>query len=214
MHLNLSDFKPEFSGKPDEDAEAHLLYTNDWMNAHHFVQGVKVQRFCLALLGEARLWYQSLELINVDWQGLQSSKIGNTREHLFHAWRSFSFDENTEIIDVYVTHIRQVTALLGYGESQILDVFKNRLPTKLYRILFPINDPRQAVETAKRIITKEKIDRQLLGQSSSTPFMSIRDSHNRKVSFDTREELGDNIDKLAVKICKLATRDSGANRQS
>ena len=43
--------------------------------------------------------------------------------------------------------------------------------------------------------------------------MSIRDSHNRKVSFDTREELGDKIDKLVVMIGKLATRDSGISRQ-
>ena len=43
LHLNWSDFKPEFSGKSDEDAEAHLLHSNDWMNAHHFVNGVKVQ---------------------------------------------------------------------------------------------------------------------------------------------------------------------------
>ena len=55
IHLNWSHFKPEFSGKPDEDAEAHLLYTNNWMNVHHFNEGVKVQRFCLILLGEARL---------------------------------------------------------------------------------------------------------------------------------------------------------------
>ena len=27
--LNWSHFKPEFAGKPDEDAEAHLLRTND-----------------------------------------------------------------------------------------------------------------------------------------------------------------------------------------
>ena len=52
------------------------------MNAHNFIEGVKVQRFCLTLLGEAILWYQSLEPINVDWQGLQNlfrqqySKIG------------------------------------------------------------------------------------------------------------------------------------------
>ena len=36
VHLNWLYFKPEFSGKPEEDAEAHLLQTNDWMNAHHF----------------------------------------------------------------------------------------------------------------------------------------------------------------------------------
>ena len=37
VHLNWSYFKPEFSGKPDEDTEAHLLCTNDWMDAHHFI---------------------------------------------------------------------------------------------------------------------------------------------------------------------------------
>ena len=58
MHLYWSHFKPEFSGKPDKDAEAHLLCTNDWMNAHNFVEGAKVQRFCLTLLGKARMWYQ------------------------------------------------------------------------------------------------------------------------------------------------------------
>ena len=44
---------------------------------------------------------------------------------LFHAWRSFSFDKNTETIDAYVTCIRQVADVLGYGEPQILEVFKN-----------------------------------------------------------------------------------------
>ena len=69
---------------------------------------------------------------------------------------SFIFDENTETIDANVHCIRQEAALLGYGEPQILEVFKNTLPTKFYWILFPIEDLRQAVETAKRILTKEK----------------------------------------------------------
>ena len=51
VHLSWSNFKAEFSGKPDEDTEAHLLCSNDWVIAHHFVDGIKVQRFCLALLG-------------------------------------------------------------------------------------------------------------------------------------------------------------------
>ena len=34
LHINWSNFKPEFSGKREEDAEAHLLPSNDWMNAH------------------------------------------------------------------------------------------------------------------------------------------------------------------------------------
>ena len=62
------------------------------------------------------------------------------QEQLFHAWKSFNFDENTETTDSYVTQIRQVATLLGYGEPQILEVFKNMFPTKLYWILFPIED--------------------------------------------------------------------------
>ena len=64
LHINWSNFKPEFSGKPEEDAEAHLLCYNDCMNAHHFNGNMKVQRFCLTLLGEARLWFQSLDPLN------------------------------------------------------------------------------------------------------------------------------------------------------
>ena len=70
---------------------------------------------------------------------------------MFYVWRSFSFDENTETIDAYTTHIRQVAALSGYGEPHILEVFKNTLPIKLYWILFPIKDLIQAEGTAKRI---------------------------------------------------------------
>ena len=29
LHINWSNFKPEFSGKPEEDAEAHLLHSNE-----------------------------------------------------------------------------------------------------------------------------------------------------------------------------------------
>ena len=167
------------------------------MDTHHFEEEVKVQRFCLTLLGEARLWFHSLETLeNTTWPKLQNlfkqrySNLGNTHEQLFHAWRSFTFDENTETIDSYVTHIRQVATHLGYREPQILEVFKNTLPTKLYWILFPIENLRQAVDIAKRILTKEKLDKQLTGQTSTSPFMSVKDGTERRVSFNTRDELG------------------------
>ena len=125
--LNWSYFKPEFSGEPEEDVEVHLLRTNDWMETHNFTE---VQRFCLTLTGEARLWYESLRLIVVDWMGLQEcfrqqySKFHNMQQQLFHVWRSFHYDENMETIDAYVNRIKQVAVLLNYGEPQILELFK------------------------------------------------------------------------------------------
>ena len=45
------------------------------------------------------------------------------------------------------------------------------------------------LETAKRFFTKEKIDGQLAGQSS-TPFMKLNDKKSKKaVSFDARDVL-------------------------
>ena len=57
--------------------EAHLLRMNDWMDTHAFQEGVKVQYFCLTLVGEVKLWYESLRPINVDWIGLQISLDNN-----------------------------------------------------------------------------------------------------------------------------------------
>ena len=139
----------------------------------------------------------------------QYSKIGNTREQLFHMWRSFHFDENTETIDVYVHCIRQVANLLGYQDPQVLEVFKNTLPSKLYWVLFPIEDLRLTVETGKRMLTKEKIDKQLVGQTSSTPFMSVRDSQSKRVSFNTADNLEQKIDRPTVMMGKLVTEDEG-----
>ena len=108
--------------------------------------------------------------------------------------------------NAYVNCIRQVATLLGYEELQILEVFKNTLPTKLYWVLFPIMDLRQAVEMAKRILTKEKINRQLSGLTSSTPFMNIRGGLNKRVTFNMTDNMEQKIDKLTVMMGKLVTR--------
>ena len=43
FYQNRIEKKPEFSGKPAEDAESHLLSTKDWMEAHNFPDEVKVR---------------------------------------------------------------------------------------------------------------------------------------------------------------------------
>ena len=45
VYQNLIGKKPEFLGKPEEDAESHLLSTRDWMEAHNFPNEVKVRCF-------------------------------------------------------------------------------------------------------------------------------------------------------------------------
>ena len=66
-------------------------------------------------------------------------------------------------MDSYVSRIKQVAALLNYGEPQILELFKNILPSKLYWVLLSINNLRDAVDAAKSVLTKEKTDKQISG---------------------------------------------------
>ena len=211
LPMNWSHFKPEFSGKPDEDVEAHLLRTNDWMTTHDFPEAVKVQRFCLTLVGEARNWYATLEPVAMTWPELQTmfrcrySKIGNTREQLFHAWRSFHYNENVETHDAYVIRIKQVATLLGYEDLQVLEVFKNTVPNRLYWVLFSIDNLHDAVETAKRFLTKEKIDRQMTGQSS-TPFIKLTDKKRKSVTFnakDALEKTSENMERMTALMNKM-----------
>ena len=86
IYQNWIGKKPEFSGKPEEDVESHLHSTRDWLEAHNFPEGDKVRHFHLILIGEVRLWYESLAPLDDDWPTLQNkfrwqySKIGNTPE--------------------------------------------------------------------------------------------------------------------------------------
>ena len=104
-------------------------------------------------------------------------------------------------------------AMLNYGEMQILENFKNTLPYRLYSTLINVNNLRDVIDLAKRVLTKEKLDRQLTGQSS-TPFIkaSSNDSHfpqnhhKKGVIFDIMEMLernSDCIDRLTSMVSDM-----------
>ena len=65
---------------------------------------------------------------------------------------------------------------------------------------------------SKKNFDQRKLDKHLTGQTSISPFMSIREETNKKVSFDTRHELRDNIDKLTVMLGRLAVKDNHEKR--
>ena len=78
----------------------------------------------------------------------------------------------------------------------------------MYWVLFPIEDLRQAVKIVRKILTKEKIDRQLAGQSSLTPFMNIKEWYiSKNVTFDTQDSLDVKIYRLTSMMSKLTAQD-------
>ena len=62
------------------------------------------------------------------------------------------------------------------------------------------------------MLTKEKIDNQLLAQTSSTPFMSVRERQNKRITFNTADNTEQKIDRLTVMMGKLVTEDKGHSK--
>ena len=92
-----------------------------------------------------------------------------------------------------------MAALLNYGEPQILELFKNTLPSKLYWILFPISNLRDAIDATKRVLTKEKLDKQLSGEAGmTTPFMKVEDVSysGKKASFNAQDPIREQLENL------------------
>ena len=61
-------------------------------------------------------------------------------------------------------------------------------------------------------MTKENWTSSWLGQAFTSPFMSIREGAGRRASFDTRDKLGDKIDKLTIMLGRLAAKDNNEKR--
>ena len=83
-----------------------------------------------------------------------------------------------------------MAVLLNYVEPQVLELYKNTLPSKLYWILFSINNQRDAVDAVKRMLMEEKIDKQLSGQSSTnTPYRKVDNVplSSKNVSFNAHD---------------------------
>ena len=111
-----------------------------------------------------------------------------------------------------------MAALLNNGEPQILELFKNTLLSRLYYMLYQINDLRVVVETAKRLLTKEQIDKKS-GQATTSSFMqtsqhnskskSKAEKNEKKVSFSAVEAIErttDSTERLASLRDKMDTK--------
>ena len=105
----------------------------------------------------------------------------------------------------YSIRIKQVARLLGYKDLQVFEVFENTVPNRLYWVLFPINNLCEALEMAKRFLTKEQIDRQM-NRQSSTPFMKLTEKKRKSVTFDARDALektNENMERIQVLMDKM-----------
>ena len=85
------------------------------------------------------------------------------------------------------------------------------MPSHLHRVLFPVENLIQAVEISKRILTQEKLDRQLAGESAGAPLslpMKVETGQwHKTVMFNEGNIIGAKIDNLTSMLGKLCTQN-------
>ena len=82
---------------------------------------------------------------------------------------------------------------------------------------FHYDENRETIDAyIKRLLTKEKIDRQLSGQTgTTTPFMKEGDvyhSNNKTVSFNTDDLIREQLDSLNSMVYNISIQKEGNNR--
>ena len=78
-------------------------------------------------------------------------------------------------------------------------------------MVYNINNLREAVETAKCMLTKEQIDGYKSGQAASSPFMKVNQQNSKKKgvifnAMETIQKQGDSIDKLTSLMNELSSK--------
>ena len=137
--------------------------------------------------------------------------------------RNFCFDENVDTIDSYVTRIKQVAALLNYGDLELLELLRNTLPNRLYYLIYRENNLEEVIEIAKTVLTKEKLDKEKTDQATVSPFMCASMDKSRKSSrsvtfgtLETKESIEknrDSIDRLTSMVNKIDMKLDGRETQ-
>ena len=67
-----------------------------------------------------------------------------------------------------IHRLKQVGQMLGYNKGEVLEILKKSLATRYYYLLFSIQNLEEANESTKRVLTKEKLVKQLAIQNSTT----------------------------------------------
>ena len=71
MDYKDMQYKHISQGHSNEDAESHLLYSNNLMNSQGLVEEEKCASFCLTSAQDAHLWDESIHPVDNDWINLQ-----------------------------------------------------------------------------------------------------------------------------------------------
>ena len=175
-----SSVKPVFTGSKDEKASAHLLLVQDWMKRQEINEEEIVKRFQETLQGNARIWYDELNVANTTWEQLQKeftiefSKQGKSIIDLKTEWVHYKFDPDKMDIRKFIREVKTTATLLDYDDDHIVTALKQAMPKGVYYAIAREKKLPDLEETLKEIFKHAQRGQTTSEQASGgNPFMTM-----------------------------------------
>ena len=176
---------PVFRGDKGERPEAHILRAEDWMEASNpsMTDAMKVRNFKLTLDHLAREWYDdadskgNYEKLKGDFSRHFSTQ-GKSIRNLHARWNSFSFDPNTDDIEVFLRNVQETVKQLEYRDATVVNMIKSKMPLAMYSTLYDIHELDKVVTRCRDIYAKSneataESSTATGGAAAANPFTSI-----------------------------------------
>ena len=170
-----------------EESEAHILRAEDWMEASNpgMTNAMKVRNFKLTLDHLAREWYDNADSKG-DYEKLKGdfsrhfSTQGKSVRNLHARWNSFTFDPNTDDIEVFLRNVQETAKQLEYREATVVNMIKSKMPLAMYSTLYDIHDLDKVVTRCRDIYAKSidataESSTATGGAAAANPFTAIKD---------------------------------------
>ena len=152
---------PVFRGDKGERPEAHILRAEDWMEASNpgMTDAMKVRNFKLTLDHFAREWYDNADSKG-DYEKLKGdfsrhfSTQGKSIRNLHARWNSFTFDPNTDDIEVFLRNVQKTAKQLDYRDATVVNMIKSKMPLAMYSTLYDIHELDRVVTRCRDIYAR------------------------------------------------------------
>ena len=154
---------PIFRGDEGERPAAHLMRAKDWLEATDptMTEVQKVQNFRLTLDHNAREWYDKADCKDT-WENMRTQFIqffstqGKSIFNLQKRWNSFSYNDETDDIEVFLRDVQETAKQLKYTDELVCTMIKTNIPRSLAYSLYKVDNLDELISSVRNQLAKAK----------------------------------------------------------
>ena len=176
---------PIFRGVEGERPEAHLMRAQDWLEASDpgMTEELKIKNFRLTLDHNAREWYDKADCKDT-WENMRTqfsqyfSTQGKSIFNLQKRWNSFTFNEETDDIEVFLRDVQETAKQLKYTDDLVCTMIKTHIPRSLAFSLYKVTNLDELVSAVRNQLARSNPPSSAGGATGTTattsPFSAMK----------------------------------------